>query len=167
MNKTKLALHPPKNKVSLLNKGLIQKVIKASKVSPRKRMILPFHKTDDASLHRMFNAMQPGSYFRPHHHLHENKSEAIIVLNGALRVIIFDNKGAILEHYDLKAGSNLFGIDIEPDQVHTLCVLEEDTVIFEVKPGPYVKHSDKAFMAWAPEEKTPEAESILKIWESL
>ncbi len=167
MNKIKMAFDPPKSEITELNNKLLQTVIDASKSSPRKRMILPLHKTDDTSLHRMFNAMQPGSYFRPHNHFEENKSEAVLVLRGAVRVIIFDTNGAILEHYDLKAGSDLFGIDIEPDQIHTLCVLEEDTVIFEVKPGPYVRQSDKAFMPWAPEEETPEAETLLKTWEAL
>lgn len=167
MKKYPMALQPPKSEITTLDEVLIKQVINASKNSPRKRMIQPLHKSDEANLHRMFNAMQPGSYFRPHNHLAENKSETVIVIKGAVRVIIFDEIGIIQSFYDLKAGSDLFGIDIEPNQIHTLCVLEKDTVIFEAKPGPYARKSDKAFMQWAPEENTPEAARILKIWESL
>ena len=162
MKKYPMALTPPSTEVTRLNEQLLQKVIDASHENPRKRMIQPLHKDDSSTLHRMFNAMQPGSYFRPHHHLAENKCEAIIVLKGAVRVIFFSKSGEILEFYDLKAGSDFFGIDIEPDQIHTLCVLEKDTVIFEVKPGPYVRSTDKGFMEWAPEEETHEAKKVFE-----
>ena len=53
------ALKPPSDDVIIINNDLIQKAIDSSKISPRKRIILPFHKLPSDNLHRMLNALQP------------------------------------------------------------------------------------------------------------
>lgn len=45
---------------------------------------------------------------------------------------------------------------------HTLAVLEPGTVLFELKPGPYLPLADKEFAAWAPAEGAPGTEA----WEA-
>ena len=40
-------------------------------------------------------------------------------------------------------------------------MLEPDTVVFEVKPGPYQPTSDKDFAPWAPAEGGPDAPAYL------
>lgn len=97
----------------------------------------------------MLNAIQPDSYIQPHRHLHPPKTESVVILCGALATIIFDNSGRILEVHRLQAGSPHLGIDIESGLYHTFLALNPDTVIFEVKPGPYDKASDKDFASWA------------------
>jgi hypothetical protein len=42
-----------------------------------------------------------------------------------------------------------------------MVALKPDTVIFEVKAGPYDAATDKAFAPWAPAEGTQEAQSFL------
>ena len=54
-----------------------------------------------------------------------------------------------------------FGVDLVPGVYHTLVVLEPDTVIYEVKDGPYVASNDKAFAPWAPPEGSPEAPAYM------
>lgn len=159
-----VALLPPSNEYNFLTKEMIQEAIVLSRKSKRKRIILPLHKNDDATLHRMFNVIQPGSYIRPHTHQKSNKSESIVVLQGAICVIIFDSEGHIIEHRDIEANSFNFGIDLEPHIIHSFFALKEDTIIFEVKPGPYNKTLDKGFMPWSPEEFTAEAQSYLSNW---
>ena len=51
----------------------------------------------------------------------------------------------------------MFGVDLAPGIFHGLVALEPDTVIYEVKDGPYAAANDKAFAPWAPEEGSPEA----------
>ena len=43
------------------------------------------------------------------------------------------------------------------DQFHTLEALEADSVIFELKQGPYQPNQDKDFFYGFPKEDTPEA----------
>ena len=90
-------------------------------------MILPFHKHDGEALHRMFNAVQPGSYLRPHRHIDPPKAEVFIVLRGALALFVFEDDGRIREQVRLAAGSDRFGVDLAPGLFHSFIALEPDT----------------------------------------
>lgn len=161
MSNFKLALDSPTSKTTYFEQSNIDEAIELSRMSPRKRVIYPIHKSDDNSLHRMFNVIQPGSYIRPHRHKKAEKSEAVVLLKGGICFITFDETGRINSYKNLYAGSDVFGVDIDPDVIHSFYALEKDTVIFEVKNGPYVKELDKDFAEWSPEEFTPEAEVYL------
>ncbi len=103
----------------------------------------------------MFNAVQPGSYIAPHRHLEPPKDESWIVLQGALAFFTFDEHGKIEECCEVRAGSDVFGVDLEPGVYHSFFALEPDTVVYEVKTGPYAPNTDKAFAPWAPREGEP------------
>jgi len=151
------ALKPPSDDVIIINNDLIQKAIDSSKISPRKRIILPFHKLPSDNLHRMLNALQPNSYVQPHRHLDPPKAESIIVLKGAIIFVEFNNTGEIENFCRLSSESFNIGVDIEPGIFHTFFAVVADTVLFEVKPGPYEQISDKDFASWAPTEGSESA----------
>ncbi len=146
------ALNAPAENVTTLNTALMKRVVEGSRNSPRKRIILPLHKTADSPLHRMLNGLQPYSYIQPHRHLHPPKAESVIVLQGAILSFVFDATGDITEVQTLTADGVNFGVDSEPGVFHTFLALQKDTVLFEVKPGPYEQNSDKDFAPWAPRE---------------
>jgi len=156
-----LALQPPAEEVVVLTRTQLDQAIGASQQSPRKRIIWPCHKSDDNSLHRMFNVAQPGTYIRAHWHRHPPKDESLLVFQGAICAFIFDDQGQVRQQVLLRAGSNEFGIDIAAGICHSFVVLQADTVIFEVKPGPYNPRTDKDFAEWAPAEGTDQAASFL------
>lgn len=160
------ALSPSREKISVINQSIMQNAINSSRLSPRKRIILPFHKSPGDTLHRMLNALQPMSYVQPHRHLDPPKAESIIVLKGAIAYIQFKRTGKIEKIYHLSADSTEIGIDTEPGIYHTFFAKVEDTVLFEVKPGPYDQGSDKDFAPWAPEEGAESAtEYMQKLYE--
>lgn len=161
MTGLRLALDHPEGDLVLLSQSDLERTVAESRVAPRKRMILPFHRDLDDPLHRMFNAIQPGSYARPHRHLDPPKSEAWIVLRGKLLFVSFFDDGGVDRTVVLGATSEHFGVDLVPGRYHTIAALEPDTVIYEVKSGPYTRTTDKAFAPWAPEEGSPEAEAYL------
>jgi cupin fold WbuC family metalloprotein len=144
------ALPPPAEKNTLITTELIEELVRSSRQSPRGRIILPLHKSAEANLHRMLNAMHPGSYIQPHRHLFPPKAESVIVLQGAIAVFIFTEGGHIEAVHTIAAGSANIGIDSEPGVYHTFLATREDTVLFEVKPGPYNQADDKDFAPWAP-----------------
>jgi cupin fold WbuC family metalloprotein len=156
------ALHAPTGPICWLSQDLLEGAIAASHSSPRRRIIQPFHRSESATLHRMFNAVQPDSYIPPHRHLDPPKAESWIVLRGALAFFTFDDRGTIRECLEIRAGGEVFGVDLEPGIYHTFFALEPDTVVYEVKDGPYSPTTDKAFPDWAPREGTPEASSYLE-----
>jgi cupin fold WbuC family metalloprotein len=163
---TPRALPAPSEPVVLLTESLAERVLAVSRESDRKRVILPFHKSSSESLHRMFNAMQPGTYVRPHRHLSPPKTEGFLVLRGALDFILFDEHGEIERVERLQAGSETFGLDLEAGLFHAFLVRAPDTLIYEVKPGPYSPLDDKDFAAWAPEENTPDVAAYLTLLET-
>ena len=84
------------------------------------------------------------------------------MLKGSICFVSFKATGEIDDHFLLSQGSGKIGIDVMPGVFHTFFALEEDTVLFEAKPGPYVRIDDKDFAAWAPAEGSDEAEEYLK-----
>jgi len=156
-----VAMDAPQGDVVVITQGMVDEAKAMSQASPRARIILPFHASDEDSLHRMFNVLQTGTYIRAHWHRTPPKDEALIVVQGAICVFIFDDQGQIIQPFGLKAGSEAFGVDIKAGVCHTFVVLANDTVVFEVKPGPYNPKTDKDFAIWAPEEDTPEAAAYL------
>lgn len=159
--KTLRALAPPASDVTPITTDLVEHVLEGSRVSERRRMILPFHKSHEDSLHRMFNAMQPNTYIQPHRHASPPKDESLLVMRGALCFVTFRSDGVVDQMFDVVAGSNLFGVDIAAGVFHSFIILEPDTVIYEVKPGPYSPIDDKDFATWAPKEGAAEASAYL------
>ena len=146
-----VALPSPESAVSAIDETLLAACKEASRTSPRKRIILPLHKQAGATLQRILNGLQPGTYIRPHRHT-TDRGESLIVLSGALLFITFRDDGTIDSSFRLAPGTAQFGIDIEGAVWHAFMALEPDTVLFEIKPGPYNAATDKKFAEWAPEE---------------
>jgi cupin fold WbuC family metalloprotein len=157
----RLALDHPQGDLILLSRSELNETVEESRVSPRKRIIRPYHRSLEDPLHRMFNAIQPGSYARPHRHLEPPKAEAWIVLQGKLLFVSFWEEGEIDQALVLSATGEHFGVDLVPGRYHTICALEPDTVIYEVKTGPYTRATDKEFAPWAPPEGSPDAPAYL------
>jgi cupin fold WbuC family metalloprotein len=164
------ALDAPAGDLVWLDDAMIDQAVAYSRASPRGRMIAPFHKSPDDPLHRMLNALQPHSYVRPHRHLDPPKAEAWVVLRGAVAFFLFEEDGTILECARLGANDRRRGVDLSPGGYHGLIALEPDTVLYEVKTGPFAAISDKAFAPFAPVEGTPAAEAyrlaLLEAFES-
>jgi cupin fold WbuC family metalloprotein len=142
---------------------LIQRKACDARRSPRRREIHVFHEGDADPLQRMLNALQPGSYIRPHRHLDPPKSESVILLQGMLGFMSFAADGMPDEEsfLVLEQERGVHGCDIRPGIWHTIFALVPDTVVFEVKPGPYSPANDKDFAPWAPAEYSPQAAAYL------
>jgi cupin fold WbuC family metalloprotein len=108
--------------------------------------------------------MQRGSYARPHCHPAPENIESVAVLKGAAGFLVFEPAtGEVLSAHRLAAGMPAGClVDIEPGVWHTVVPLADDTVVLEIKRGPYCAESDKKFASWAPEEEAADAGSYLK-----
>src|SRR6478609_2435397 len=124
------ALDAPPGDLALLSNALITTVIEHSRTNPRRRMLLPFHKSADDGLHRMINAVQPDSYIRPHRHADPPKAEAWVMLRGAAAFFTFEDDGSVRDCARLAAGSDVFGADLVAGVYHTVIALDPDTVFY-------------------------------------
>jgi cupin fold WbuC family metalloprotein len=154
-------------KVFHSNNTIIEKGIASSRKSRRKRILLPLHRSQDDRVQRLINFLQPGTYIRPHRHPGKYNVESIVVMRGSVQFIIFDDVGFIENHFTLRACTDESVIDIEPGVWHSFIVLQKDTVIFEVKKGPYNGLTDKEFAPWSPDEFTEEASKWVDTMEKM
>ncbi|MEN7548843.1 WbuC family cupin fold metalloprotein [Rapidithrix thailandica] len=140
-----------------IDQTLLDEVCRQAEGSARKRKNYNFHTEAEDTLQRMLNALQPDTYITPHKHANPPKREAFLVLQGKLLIVEFTEEGQIADHTVLSQAEGGFGVEIPEGTYHSLIVLEPDTVIYEVKDGPYDPNSDKGFAPWAPTEEDPDA----------
>ncbi len=162
MNSPRLALDPPPEAVVCVSTAHMKQATQAARDSARARVILPFHKSHEDPLHRMLNAMQPATYVQPHRHLTVPKAEVFLVLQGAIDFLVFDDVGKITHALALRAGTAEFGIDLASGLFHTFLVRAEDTVLYEIKCGPYTGLNDKDFADFAPAEGSSQVPVYLR-----
>ncbi len=148
-------IHQPKTE--FINAALMDAVAEQAMQSPRRRMNYNFHRSTDEKVNRLLNVMHKGSYLPVHRHLNPEKSESIIVLRGKVGVSIYDDAGTEVESHIVGAGCDCVGFDIEAGVWHGLVVLEDNTVLFEVKEGPYAPITSDNIAAWTPAADDAEA----------
>lgn len=130
---------------------LLNQVSQAAFEAPRRRINHNFHPQLSDPLQRMLNAIEPGSYIRPHKHENPDKVEAFVVLRGKLAVVEFEDDGAIADYAILEPRAGSYGAEIAARRFHTIVALEP-TVVYEIKNGPYSPINDKNWAPWAPIE---------------
>jgi len=165
-------LHHPRlqlPRLRAIDRSLLQAVADDARQSPRLRRNHNFHQEAEP-VQRFLNALQPGTYVRPHRHRRAVAGagfECFLVLQGAIGLVLFDGQGQVLETHRLEAEGPLRGIELADDQFHTLVALSTDAVIFELKQGPYEPTADKDFLAGYPLEGTVAATAQEQRWQQL
>jgi cupin fold WbuC family metalloprotein len=124
--------------------------------SPRLRTHLLMHDGHNDQVQRLLIAGQPGTYVRPH--VHSESWELLALLRGAGRLFRFDDDGALAGIVEMRAGEAAL-VQIAPGKPHGFAVTEPDTVLMEVKPGPYCPNE---FLDWTAEEGTSEAADFVR-----
>lgn len=84
---------------------------------------------------RMLNVLTPETVIPIHRH--NDTSETVIVLRGAVEEVFFDASGAVLESHVLQYGGPCPGIQVPRGMYHTCRCLEPGSVLFEAKDRPY------------------------------
>jgi cupin fold WbuC family metalloprotein len=150
----------PTSDVQFLNTDLFRELVERAQRVPRLRTNHNFHQSPEENPNRFLNVMARGTYIAPHRHLEPPKSESFVILQGEVAFFTFDDAGNVLTCTPL--GRDPIGIDIQPGVWHTMAVMSEYAVCFEVKPGPYSAANDKDFATWAPREGAPGVASYLE-----
>jgi len=137
-----------------------------AKNSPRLRQHRNIHQNYQDACQRLFNAIEPGSYIRPHRHASEPREELLVAIRGLMALITFDDQGSvtgILLVGSEKHGCDLAaGVEVASSTWHTVVALVPDCVLLEVKAGPFDPKQPKDLAPWAPEEGSAIAEDYLQ-----
>lgn len=148
--------------MNFIDQELLDQVTSEARQAPRQRKNFNLHPTDDYPCHRLLNAVEPGSYIRPHCHAETTKDESLVVMRGKLGIISFDTDGAVAQTRLLGEGTDTLAVDIPHGVFHTAVSLAPGTIFFEAKAGPYRPLTELEKAAWSPEEGTAEACEYLK-----
>jgi cupin fold WbuC family metalloprotein len=162
LKSTPRALDPPAGDFFFPSQDFWEHAVEASRKNPRRRIMVPIQRAESAPVQRLLNVMQPGSYVQPHRHPRPQATELAYVISGRMRVWIFDKDGSVRESRECSSRLPDCLVDLEPGIWHTFAALEPDTIILEIKGGPYDAKLDKEFAPWAPPENDPAAPDYLK-----
>lgn len=113
--------------------------------APRRRSHLLLHSGPDDQVQRLLIAAQPGTYIRPHQH--SRQWEMLVLLRGGLDLLTFDAGSRVLTRKSLVPAAPV--VHIAVSEWHAAVVRAPDTLVLEVKQGPYRPNE---FADWAPEE---------------
>ena len=148
--------------MKIIDQELLDALSAEARGSARRRRNHNLHPRLDDPVQRLFNALEPGTYIRPHRHVSTDQWELFLVLRGAVDVVTFDDAGRVLTRHCLSAGGRETGVELSPDTWHSLVATSPGTMVFEVKPGPYEPLKAKDFAPWAPAEEDPGADAFMR-----
>ncbi|MEN6375982.1 MAG: WbuC family cupin fold metalloprotein [Smithella sp.] len=157
-------------KAEFISRQKLDQLSSEAKQSPRLRKNYNFHTSDEDICHRLLNAMEPDSYMQPHRHLNIDKDETLVVVRGRIGIIMFDDDGTIKGNVLLEPTGSIMMVNIPHGIFHTCVSLEERTVFFESKAGPFVPLTPEERANWAPKENDEAVNeylaSLKKLFES-
>lgn len=141
---------PTEKGYQYIDVALMDSVAVEARLSPRLRKNHNFHHSEDEPVNRLINVMHRGTYLPVHRHSRPDRSESCIVLRGRVGVTIYDDEGNLTDSRLVGPSCDCVGYDIDAGVWHGLVVLEDDTVLFEVKQGPYAPISAENIASWSP-----------------
>lgn len=130
-----------------------------SKINPEKLLHIVLRKEDvkeqrmniieDEHFLQLAAMLLPsGKTFKPHKHVYSEKmttiaQESWVVIQGSVKAFLYDLNDTVIETPVLNAGD----VSITLYGGHTYEILEDDTLVYEYKTGPYLGvKSDKEFI---------------------
>lgn len=136
-------------------------LIDQSQKSPRLRSHFNIHDSLEDDIQRLLICLQPGTYIRPHYHPEEDKKELIVLLQGKCTCINFDKLGNVTDQVTLSHKSGTVVSEFPPSEYHSIFCHDQDTIIMEVKQGPYKPLPIDCFASWSPEENNSDKNEYL------
>jgi cupin fold WbuC family metalloprotein len=148
--------------MNVVTSELLSRLSGEARISPRQRKNHNLHSANESLCHRLFNAIEPAAYIRPHRHLDSEKDETFVLVSGRLAVVTFSDTGELTETVILSLQSGMLAADIPHGIYHAAVSLEPGTVFFEAKAGPYLPLSKDETAPWAPSEGDESAPAFLE-----
>lgn len=152
--------------MKIFSSDYLDELTEQARSSLRLRQHRNVHQHYHEPCQRLFNAIEPSSYIRPHRHASDPRDEMLIAIRGLLALITFDDEGAITSV--VKFGTEKFGTNISyalevPSSVwHTVVALESGSVLLEIKAGPFDPNQPKDLAGWSPAESSADARDYLE-----
>lgn len=119
----------------------------------RQRARICSHKNSEELVQEMFIIHPKGAYVRPHKHI--NKIESMLILEGEVDFILFDELGNLEKKISMGSytSGKPFYESMRTEKFHSLSIKSEWLFFLEITKGPFRK-DDTIFAPWSPEESS-------------
>ena len=151
-----------------LSKNMLSGLAERAENSLRRRKTLNLHASYQEGCQRLLNAILVDSYIQPHRHTRAEKKELLVALQGSFSIITFDDVGNFADSANFGTEKHLgdlcpnIGVEIDPNVWHTVLANEENSILLEVKEGPFDPLEAKELAPWAPREDSIASKKYLK-----
>ena len=150
--------------IRLFDSTFLDRLAAEAAATPRRRKNANLHAANEYPCHRLLNALQPDTYVQPHCHADPSKDETVVLLRGKLGLVEFAADGQVVAASTILAGMI---VDIPHGTFHGWCCLEDNSIFFEAKAGPYVALEPSEKGTFAPAEGDPRVPAYLAWLKSL
>ena len=142
----------PDEEIIVLSSDDLKELKRLASINVRSRIRLCAHRSPNDGLHEMFIVHYQNCYVRPHKHL--QKVESILVLEGEVDLVIFNEDGSIRQIHELGAvdSGKYFYHRLPAEIFHMLIVRSNLLVFHESTEGPFLRENT-VFPDWAPAEQ--------------
>lgn len=144
-----------------IDKILLDKMCADAASSNRLRISYNLHDELSDLIQRFITVSHPGTYIQPHKHENPDKREIFVLMQGRVIVVTFNNDGSILDYIILSIIDNNYIAEIPPTTWHSIIVLEQNSIVFQVIDGPFIPIDNKNFASWAPSEGGKDCDSYI------
>jgi cupin fold WbuC family metalloprotein len=149
--------------MKIFDLAYFDELIAAAKSNPRRRQHLNVHQSYEEKCQRLFNAIEPDSYIRPHRHATDPRDELLIAVCGDVAFVTFDDQGCVTDVLHMSSATQghrgALGVEVPASVWHTVIALGGGCVLLEVKSGPFDPSHAKESAVWAPKEGSKAAQS--------
>ncbi len=138
-----------------LDKEFIECLKSTALENDRKRVRICAHSDTENTLHEMVIVHTKGTYVQPHKH--PGKSESFHLIEGSLKLVVFDDSGEILDVVTMGdyTSGGVFYHRLSDSLFHSVIFLSDFAVFHETTNGPF-RDGETMFPTWAPAADRPE-----------
>ena len=130
---------------------MIERLKALAERSPTLRFRLCLHRSTEDAVQEMIVVHCRHNYSRPNAH---SVPLTYLVLEGTLRVLFFNDEGAVRSSTDLGpfVGGKPFALRIEPGHWYMPICISQQVVFFETQAGPFRRDVMNRWAPWSPAE---------------
>ncbi|PZO06784.1 MAG: cupin fold metalloprotein, WbuC family [Lysobacteraceae bacterium] len=154
----------PSDNVRVISPDFLDRLTSQAVASPRQRQHYNLHATYDDPCQRFFNAVEPGSYLRPHRQALIPRSKLLVAVRGRFALLVFDDAGGIVQGVRFAAGELpgwAVAAEVPAGRWNTVLSLSPGAVLLEAKAGPFDPDAPREPAPWAPEEGGPDVAAYM------
>lgn len=124
--------------MNLVDSNIIANLYVQAQSSTRLRAHFNLHKSYDEKVQRLLIALIRGSYVEPHYHELDTQWEMFTVIQGIIEVKLYHEDGTVISNYLAGEGQDVFIVNFEPGDIHSVECISEQALMLEIKEGPFI-----------------------------